>query len=205
MQKTTAADHPSPTPSTAATRQLKRQQRRQLSPAQQQQHAKQVTRYIIRQAEYKNSQHIACYLANDSEISPQHIIEHAWQMKKTVYLPILSPLKNSLYFAPYHKNNRMINNRFGIQEPICSPSEWKKAWQLNLLLLPLVAFDTQGNRMGMGGGFYDRTLAYLNHFQHWKKPTLIGLAHEIQKEKKLVIQTWDVPLDKVITESGVYC
>jgi len=182
----------------------KRQQRCQLSPSQQKHHAQALAKQIITSAEYKKSRHLACYLANDGEISPHNIIEHAWRMNKKVYLPVLSPLKNSLYFAPYNQNSRMLSNRFGIEEPICPPAEWKKAWQLDLLLLPLVAFDENGNRMGMGGGFYDRTLAYLNHFQQWKKPQLIGLAHEVQKENKLTTQAWDVPLNMVATESGIY-
>lgn len=185
-------------------RRLKRQQRRELSANQQKQHAQTLAKRIITSAEYKKSQHIACYLANDGEISPHNVIEHAWRMNKIVYLPVLSPLKNSLHFAPYTKNCRMLNNRFGIPEPECHPSNWRKAWQLNLLFLPLVAFDESGNRMGMGGGFYDRTLAYLNHFQQWKKPQLVGLAHEIQKENKLTTQAWDVPLDMVVTELGIY-
>jgi len=185
-------------------RKHKRQQRRQLSHSQQKHHAQTLAKQIIASAEYKKSRHLACYLENDGEISPHNIIEHAWRMNKKVYLPVLSPLNNRLYFAPYNRNSRMLNNRFGIAEPACPPATWKKAWQLDLLLLPLVAFDETGNRMGMGGGFYDRTLAYLNHFQQWKKPPLIGLAHEIQKEDQLTTQDWDIPLNMVVTESDIY-
>ena len=69
---------------------------------------------------------------------------------------------------------------------------------------PLVAFDVSGNRVGMGGGFYDRTLAYLQHRRYWRKPVLAGLAHEIQKVAQLDTQSWDIPLDYVITEKQIY-
>jgi len=70
--------------------------------------------------------------------------------------------------------------------------------------MPLVAFDEYGNRIGMGGGFYDRTLAYLQHRQLWRKPVLMGLAYEIQKMKKLESQSWDIPLNSVVTEKEIY-
>jgi len=190
--------------SVADIRQLKRTQR-QLLPASKQQHNSQAIREnLIREKVYRNSQHIGCYLANDGEIDPCLIIEHAWFLGKKVYLPILSPLKDSLYFAPYEADCRLKINRFNIPEPVCQPSEWKTAKQLDLLLLPLVAFDTQGNRIGMGGGFYDRTLAYLHHRQFWKKPKLVGLAHEIQKTGQLEKQSWDIPLNLIVTEKQRY-
>ncbi len=190
--------------SIAEVRKLKRQQRQSLSAVTQQRHSKTLCQNIIKQKNYRNGQHIACYLANDGEIDPCFLIEHAWFAGKNVYLPVLSPIKNSLYFAPYNENTRFKFNRFNIAEPICKPSQWIKASQLDLLLLPLVAFDAKGNRVGMGGGFYDRTLAYLQHRQHWRKPTLIGLAHEIQKVDALESQSWDIPLNYVITEKQHY-
>ena len=178
---------------------------RQALPAEvQQQHSQALCQHIIKHRNYRNSSHVACYLANDGEIDPQPLIEHAWFAGKKVYLPILSPLKNSLYFAPYEESTRFRHNRFNIAEPICHPSDWLKASQLDLLLMPLVAFDEAGNRLGMGGGFYDRTLAYLQHRQSWKKPILMGLAHELQKVAALEAQRWDIPLDYTVTEKQVY-
>jgi 5-formyltetrahydrofolate cyclo-ligase len=185
-------------------RQLKRAQRKSLSDTVQQQHSQALCRNITTEKIYTKSRKIACYLANDGEIDPGLIIEHAWFMRKQVYLPVLSPCKNSLYFAPYEANSGFRLNRFHIPEPVCHPSRWIAAWQLDLLLLPLVAFDAEGNRMGMGGGFYDRTLAYLKNRQYWKKPVLAGLAHEIQKTAKLDTQSWDIPLDYIITEQQRY-
>ena len=190
--------------SAAEIRRLKRAQRQALSVVDQQRHSQRLCDNISKQKNYRNSQHIACYLANDGEIDPYLLIEHAWFANKNVYLPILSPIKNSLYFAPYDEYSEFRLNRFGIAEPICHPSEWIKASQLDLLLLPLVAFDLDGNRVGMGGGFYDRTLAYLQHRRHWRKPELVGLAHELQKTEHLNRQNWDIPLDGIITEKRYY-
>ena len=188
----------------ASIRRLKRNQRRELSAQVQQQHSQALCQHLIKQKYYRNSKHLACYLANDGEISPDALIEHAWFAGKAVYLPILSPLKNSLYFAPYKEGGELRLNRFNIPEPVCHPSDWRRASQLDLLLLPLVAFDEQGNRIGMGGGFYDRTLAYLQHRRYWRKPVLAGLAHEIQKVEQLETQSWDIPLNYVVTEDTIY-
>jgi 5-formyltetrahydrofolate cyclo-ligase len=188
----------------ADIRQLKRAQRRILSSTAQLQHAQALYQNTIKEKIWRNSQHIALYLANDGEIDPCLFIDYADLLGKKIYLPILAPLKNSLYFAPYEAGQRLKLNRFNIAEPVCHPSKWKTAGQLDLLLLPLVAFDTHGNRMGMGGGFYDRTLAYLQHRRFWKKPTLVGLAHEVQKVGQLNTQHWDIPLDYIITEKRCY-
>lgn len=190
--------------SAADIRQLKRTQRQLLSATVQQQHSQALCQNITRENVYKNSRNIACYIANDGEIDPYLIIEHASFLRKKLYLPVLSPVKNSLYFAPYEINSEFRLNQFNIPEPICHPSNWISARQLDLLLLPLVAFDTKGNRLGMGGGFYDRTLAYLQHRRFWKKPTLVGIAHEIQKAGRLNRQSWDIPLDYIITEKQRY-
>lgn len=185
-------------------RQTIRARRRALDDRIQLQHSQLVRRKISAERSYKNARHIGCYLANDGEIDPYPLIEHAWFLNKTVYLPVLSPLKDQLYFAPYKNSSRLKLNRFNIAEPSCHPAQWKTAAQLDLLLLPLVAFDRSGNRMGMGGGFYDRTLAYLQHRKLWKKPVLIGLAHELQRVEKLHTQNWDIPVNLIITERQRY-
>lgn len=189
---------------TTETRQLKRAQRCILSASVQQQHAEALCLNVTQEKIYLSSKNIACYLANDGEIDPSQLIEHAWFLDKNVYLPILSAEKNSLYFAPYHADSQLKPNRFGIPEPVHQANTWKTAQQLDLLLLPLVAFDELGNRMGMGGGFYDRTLAFLQHRNNAEKPVLAGLAHEIQKVARLDAQSWDIPLDFVITEKCLY-
>jgi 5-formyltetrahydrofolate cyclo-ligase len=181
----------------------KRGLRNQLTCQQQSAHAVELANQVCRQWAYLNGNRVACYLANDGEIDPHHIIHTAWSLRKHVYLPVLSPFQKKLYFAPYRHGMAMNLNRFGIWEPACSPVNWVTAWQLDLMLLPLVAFDESGNRLGMGGGFYDRSLAYRRSRTHSRRPTLIGLAHELQREPALAANSWDIPLDMIATEERV--
>ena len=195
---------PSDTPIDSATiRSNKRRLRNQLSCLEQSSHAIGLANQICRQQAFLNSSKVACYLANDGEIDPEYIIRTAWKLRKHVYLPVLSPFQSKLYFAPYKPGMAMQLNRFGIWEPTCKPAHWINAWQLDLMLLPLVAFDESGNRLGMGGGFYDRSLAYRRSRTRSLRPKLIGLAHELQCEQRLSVNSWDIPLDMIATEERV--
>ena len=182
----------------------KRRLRNQLTSLEQSMHAVGLANQVCRQQIFLNSSKVACYFANDGEIDPEHIIQTAWKLRKNVYLPVLSPFQRKLYFAPYESGMEMHLNRYGIPEPACRPTQWINAWQLDLMLVPLVAFDTSGNRLGMGGGFYDRSLAYRQSRTHSLRPKLIGLAHELQHEKKLAANSWDIPLDMIATEERIY-
>ncbi len=178
--------------------------RRQLTDHVQHQHAVSVASMVCKHVAFRNARRIAFYVAEDGEIDPRFIIQKAWQFKKQVFLPVLPPTGNSLFFAPYTMNTILIPNRFGIAEPQTHPRYWVRARQLDLILLPLVAFDVQGNRLGMGGGYYDRSLAFMNHRKQWHSPRLIGLAHELQKVPALDSASWDIPLNMIATENTVY-
>jgi len=152
-----------------------------------------------------NPKHIAIYLSNDGELDTSLLIKELWSLNHTVYLPIIHPFNGAnLLFQRYEKNSPMRANHYGILEPKLNCSQICPLPALDYLLMPLVAFDKQGNRLGMGGGFYDRTLARL-HEQNWQKPQLIGLAHECQKVENLPIESWDVPLKTIITPDKTYC
>ncbi|MBH0039139.1 MULTISPECIES: 5-formyltetrahydrofolate cyclo-ligase [unclassified Pseudoalteromonas] len=151
-----------------------------------------------------NSKHIAIYLSNDGELDTSLLIKELWSLKHAIHLPIIHPFNGAnLLFQRYEKNSPMRANRYGILEPKLNCSQICPLPALDYLLMPLVAFDKQGNRLGMGGGFYDRTLARL-HEQNWQKPQLIGLAHECQKVETLPIESWDVPLKTIITPDKTY-
>lgn len=96
----------------------------------------------------------------------------------------------------------MTSNRYGIPEPV--DAKPLHARQLDLLLMPLVGFDLAGRRLGMGGGYYDATLAFLRHRRHWRKPRLVGVAFECQRVETLPHDPWDMPLDAVLTEKRLY-
>ncbi|MCF6325394.1 MAG: 5-formyltetrahydrofolate cyclo-ligase [Gammaproteobacteria bacterium] len=186
-------------------RQQMRQQRHALSAQQQSDAAHQVERLISRSRFYRKSQRIACYIANDSELSLELLIERIWSEGKCCYLPILDSIHhNRLWFAPYRPDSKMRLNRFGIPEPLPAKRELVRAQSLDLVMTPLVAFDKAGNRLGMGGGFYDRSLAFLLRRRHWRKPRLCGVAYNFQQVKRLPREPWDVPLSTIVTECGLY-
>lgn len=154
---------------------------------------------------FRRSRHVACYIANDSELDPGHLVETAWAMHKTCYLPVLDTVRaGRLWFTPYTPDSELVPNRFGIPEPKASRRRHVPPWRLDLILVPLVGFDASGNRLGMGGGFYDQTLAFLQRRSSWKKPRLLGIAYEFQQVRQLPAEPWDIPLDGIATESRVH-
>jgi len=181
-----------------------RKRRRELGAPTQHRHACLLAHQIIKLPLFRNSRRIAAYLPEDGEINPGRVIEIAWQMKKQVYLPVLPPTGHALFFAPYNPATPLRPNRFGIAEPKVHPNQWITARQLGLILMPLVAFDLQCHRLGMGGGYYDRSLMFTRHRKQWHSPHLIGLAHEIQQAEQLTPEPWDIPLNLIATEAGIY-
>lgn len=153
---------------------------------------------------FLSCKNIALYLPNDGEIDPTAICLEMWQHKKNCYLPVLHPWqKRQLWFLPFTPSTHLTPNHFGILEPTKKQATPFKTSQLDLVLVPLVAFDKKGGRLGMGGGFYDTTFSFKNRFQHRQRPRLIGIAHSFQKVDMLNTDSWDVPLDGVITDQGV--
>lgn len=179
-----------------------RRQRRALSVQQRSAAALSLDRMLGRHPLFLRSNHIAFYLPNDGEMELNPLLARALAMGKRCYLPVLSPIyHNRLWFAPYDGDSHLELNRFGIPEPAANWSQMRPVWTLDLILTPLVAFDSEGNRLGMGGGYYDRTLAYLRRRQHWRKPRLLGTAYDFQEVAQLPHENWDVPLHGVVTQS----
>lgn len=191
---------------TKALRKHVRQKRRSLSDAEREHAAFLLCERISKTRTFQQSKHIAFYLTNDGEIDLSLLIQHAWQQGKHCYLPVLAePNTQRLWFVPYEPDSKLKKNRFSIPEPIHSPTtRLRKTVSLDLILMPLVAFDVQGNRVGMGGGFYDRTLAFLKQRKNWHKPNLLGVAYEFQKQEQLITNPWDVPLQAIATEKNLY-
>jgi 5-formyltetrahydrofolate cyclo-ligase len=182
-------------------RQQFRSKRSQLSSLEQNICSAQLALQVIQSKIFQSSKNIAFYLATNGEADPTLILQTAWQQHKNCYLPIVTQEKK-LLFAPYFFNDELIPNRYNILEPknqnnLITPD------QLDLVLVPLVAFDKHGHRLGMGAGYYDRTFAFLNTTPPPPKPFLLGLAYEWQKVEKLSRESWDVKLNGVATERGV--
>lgn len=143
-----------------------------------------------------SDQHIALYLTNDGEISPHLLCDYFWQQNIQTYLPVVQG--KQLTFARYTAETIWQENIFGIKEPVTT--EYLSGNELDIVLLPLVGFDSKGGRLGMGGGFYDRTFA---NKRADEKPLLIGLAHDCQEVKSLPIEGWDVPLQAILTPKQI--
>lgn len=182
-----------------------RAQRRALSPETQKSHSLAVIRRLGRSGIFLKSRRIALYIENDGEISVTRMLPMLRRLGKSCYLPVLRPmLPNRLWFSEYRPGDKLTLNRYGIPEPDIKVRKPISCNSLDLVLMPLVGFDSTKNRIGMGGGFYDRTFSYRKIRRSWYKPSLIGIAHELQKLDSIRTNSWDVPLDGVVTESNFY-
>jgi 5-formyltetrahydrofolate cyclo-ligase len=186
-------------------RRLLRHNRRALSPAEQRQAAKGLYRQLTQNPLFRRARHVSLYLPMDGEIDPRLLLRAAQKRGKITYLPVLSAWpRTKMVFQRVHPGENFKPNRFRIPEPRINARRQRKIWTLDLVLMPLVGFDPEGGRLGMGGGFYDRSLSYLARRKTWRKPILLGLAHECQKVAKLAVASWDVPLAGTVTDKRWY-
>jgi 5-formyltetrahydrofolate cyclo-ligase len=156
---------------------------------------------ILPLPEYQQAQRVAVYFAVNGEIGLNTVIDHALAEGKHIFLPNLD--RAALRFSPYFPAQKMRINKFRLPEPDVDDSEMMSPHELDLVLAPLVVFDSYRNRIGMGGGFYDRSFAFRKNPEH-TRPVLIGVAHEIQKVDRIVPKEWDVQLDMIVTDQAMY-
>ena len=147
---------------------------------------------------FLSSHSIACYIASANEVDTAAIIERAWRAKKRVFVPVVHSNGN-MSFCRLRADTNLVRNRFGLWEPENAPAIRSKS--LDVVVTPVVAFDRQCNRIGMGGGYFDRTFAYLHNRKFWHRPKLVGLAFDCQEVEKISPNPWDIPLSCVLTES----
>ncbi|MGI0116097.1 5-formyltetrahydrofolate cyclo-ligase [Zooshikella sp. RANM57] len=182
-----------------------RQKRRQLSKQQQQRASESLLSSLKKNPTFIKSKTVAVYIANDGEINLSPTIRFLWKSGKHVFLPVLRPDKhNRLWFVHYQPHTTLSLNNFSIPEPTRRGNKVITPWALDLVLLPLVGFDIHGGRLGMGGGFYDRTFAFVQTIPHLRHPKLMGVAHECQRVDKLPTASWDIPLNAIATDQRVY-
>lgn len=191
------------------TRSNYRQKRRTLSKSQQRTAAWQLATVLIKEPVFLRSRRIAFYIANDGEIDPTLLLNAAYSMGKHCFLPRLKPLiskanRHRLWFFKYAPGDPLCLNRYGIPEPEPNFNKRLPAAALDLILLPLVAFDSLGNRLGMGKGYYDQTFSFLESRGSWHRPQLIGLAHECQRAELLDVNPWDLKMNRIVTDQGTY-
>ena len=145
---------------------------------------------------WPRSRRIALYLAADGEIDTGPLALEARRQDRQLYLPVID-LDQHLDFALWEEADPLAVNRYGIGEPDKTATRIEPS-QLDILFLPLVGWDTAGGRLGMGGGFYDRSL------QGVSGPLLVGLAHDCQRVERVPTQDWDIKLDFVATGSALH-
>lgn len=190
-------------PVTKHERQLLRRQLRQrrqaLTPAQQAAAAAQLTAQLLELPEIQQASTIAAYQAMPEELNPAPALQALAEQGKQLALPVLHPFaRGHLLFLRYQPGQPLITNPLGIAEPPLRVPDIVPLGELDVVLLPLVGFDASGQRLGMGGGFYDRTLA------GWARgayPQLhpIGLAHSCQQLDQVPTASWDIPLPQIVT------
>lgn len=192
-------------PSRSELRARLRAQRRVLAPALRADFNARITQHLTQSNLFHTSSRVATYWACQSEADAHAAAQRAWALHKRVFLPVLlGPFHNHLRFAPYTPQSVLQHNRFNIPEPRVLHAQLLPGISMDLVLVPLVGFDDEGTRLGMGGGYYDRSFAARLFRHYWCKPRLIGVAYELQRVAKLDRQPWDVKLDGVVTERQLY-
>ncbi len=183
-------------------RQNLRRQRRAVNRFQQRQSEQQVLQQLIRLPEFKQARKIGLYLDAFGEIYTRRIMQFCWKQQKDVYLPMICSMNQRLVWVKINRhqyqNQRFSYHPLGMHEPMASRGQLTK--ELDLIIMPLLACDHAGTRIGMGGGYYDRTLAIAPC-----QPYRLGLAHEFQMvQQSLPREAWDQPLDGLLTPKKLY-
>lgn len=184
-----------PNPTKQSLRRQLRAYRRSLSPAQQRRAALRLVQVFLRLPSLKQSRNLALYIASDGEIDPAFLLARLLRAGKRLYVPRLNPAASAMQFVRFRPGARLLRSRLGVLQPAPGARSINTA-ALDLIALPLVGFDTGGNRLGMGGGFYDRLL----DMPAPMRPRLVGLAHAGQRVARLPKEPWDVPLDWIATD-----
>lgn len=170
--------------------------RQQLSKTQVEEYSATIAKTLLTHLE--PSTKVAGYLALGNEVKLDRVLHAARQQQCLTYVPIVQA-ENTMVFSPVNDDIPLVKNQYGILEPKLTLSDCIPASELDVVLVPLVGFDEQCQRMGMGGGYYDRAFAHKRQ-DNTAKPLLIGVAYEVQSTRSVLADWWDVPLDMVITE-----
>ena len=148
--------------------------------------------------ELDDAGYMAGYWAMQGEISLHALLSPA---PAFVYcLPCLTH-ERSLRFAPWRFGDALVQNRYGIPEPDLLPESLLAPQEMHAVLVPLTAFDARGTRLGAGGGYYDRSFAFLRDVPRPARPLLIGVGYDFQEAPELVAEPWDVPMDLIVTDA----
>jgi 5-formyltetrahydrofolate cyclo-ligase len=179
-------------------RQRLAEQRRALPPPVRIAAAQGLRRSLEHLPEYLTDARVAGYWASHGELPLNLVIPPLATRGQQFLLPVIGRNKQ-LRFAPWQSGEEVQPNRYGIPEPVAQ-DELLEPFQLDLVLVPLLGFDRRGHRLGYGGGWYDRSFAFLNEQVRPTEPLLVGIGYAFQELAQVDEQAWDVPLDFVATE-----
>lgn len=168
-------------------RQHLRKARRSIPESQRRLAARQIAHRLARFKPLRHARHVAVYSAIASELSLAAFTQT--QTSRQLYLPKI--IGDNMRFVA--SRGGMRRNRFSISEP--RRHKHRPVWAMSVILMPLLGFDSQGNRLGQGGGYYDRALAKLR----FRRPWLVGIGYDQQHCEQIPSEAWDVPLDALLT------
>lgn len=190
---------------TQALRRHLRRARSALSASERQAAGDAAVQRVLRLRQFRKARRIAGFVGTRGELDPMPLLRLAIGRHKVCYLPVLHPFKpGRLWFCRWRPGDRLLRNRYGIPEPIPGGNRLLPARRLDLIIVPLLGFDAEGHRLGTGGGYYDRSLAFVPRLRRMRRPFLLGFAHESQRVDRVDVQPWDVPLDAVVTNRALY-
>jgi 5-formyltetrahydrofolate cyclo-ligase len=176
-------------------------QRKALTSAEIAQSSEQIATCLFDSEIFQQARNIASYLPVSGEADPTSLFANS---EKTFFLPVLRKDEDGrMFFVRIDRNSQFTFNKFGIPEPVYTGADLIQEKQLDLVIMPLVSFDLYGNRIGMGGGYYDRSFAFKQRLP-LHKPFLMGYAYKFQQAKTLKPESWDVQMDGLVTENGLF-
>lgn len=183
----------------AALRAQLRQRRAGLTAAERIAAAQGLVEQLEQVPEFLTDPRIAGYWAIAGELPLAALMQGLRARGQTWHLPVIGA-DRQLRFAPWRPGAELATNRYGIPEPVCAADALLAPEQIDVVLLPLLGFDRRGHRLGFGGGYYDRSFAFLRERTDVGKPVLVGVGYALQEVDAIEAEPWDVRLDYVATE-----
>jgi 5-formyltetrahydrofolate cyclo-ligase len=182
-----------------------RRNRRDLTPAQRADASTRICRRIAHSRIFRNARRISFYLPFDGEVDCLPLLELAAELGKQVFLPQLpGRYPEAMNFALLMPETPLETGPLGTIQPRRGVADLVPPRKLDLVITPLVAFDSRGNRIGMGAGYYDQAFAFLKPRRHWIRPRLLGVGFDCQLVSDIKPDPWDVPLWGIVTETASY-
>ncbi len=131
------------------------------------------------------------------EVATDAIFTRSWNTGKRVFAPLILTSRK-MVFREVLRETPLKKNTFGLWEP--ASGEFIDPRLLDFVVTPVVAFDVKGNRIGMGGGYFDRCFSFLRHREKWLRTKLVGVAYACQQTDEIAPNPWDIRLYRTFSE-----